>query len=82
MITEETITRCKASLQANKDTVSVEVIEHLEKENTEQKALIEKMKCCRNCKHLYLTPLKYYECKNNSFYFYYDGRDCELWECK
>lgn len=37
MITEETISRVKSSLQATKSFLALEVIEQLEKENTELK---------------------------------------------
>lgn len=50
-----------------------EVFSNLEKENEQLKALIEKMKCCNNC--------KLYQCekwKNNEINYHFNK--CENWE--
>lgn len=63
-MTEEQIWGVKEGLSRQKLFIALGCIEHLEKENKQLKAQIEKMKCCNNCKHF----KEYDEYTDNVYY--------------
>lgn len=57
------------------------IIDQLEKDNAEQKAQIEKMKCCGNCKHCYLWEDFYINMNCSLPNTNIDlGNKCDKWE--